>query len=164
MKDIHKVCGVRAKPLFDAIPLAHYITLILHLTIGKGNNVLDNYVAKLQAAAEGFTDEYYTAEKEEAKATKVYWQAKDEMAQFNMLNLEYKKELKQQMRRNNLSDEDWLIVEIEMVDIIAEQTPLQGAVPRTKADLAQAKIQFAAKKKNPENGKAFRKPINARMD
>jgi hypothetical protein len=41
MKDIREVCGVRAKPLFDAIPLAHYITPIL-----------DNYVAKLQAAAE----------------------------------------------------------------------------------------------------------------
>jgi hypothetical protein len=34
----------------------HFITPILHLTIGKGNNVLDNYIIKLQAAApEGYT-------------------------------------------------------------------------------------------------------------
>ena len=46
-KDIRAVCGARGKPVFDAIPLRHFITPILHLTIGKGNNVLDNYVAKL---------------------------------------------------------------------------------------------------------------------
>jgi hypothetical protein len=69
------------------------------------------------------------------------------------------------MRRNDLSDEDQLIVEIEMADIVAKQTHLQGAVPHTKAELAQArKILFAAEKKKPENGKAFGQPINARMD
>jgi hypothetical protein len=52
-KDIRAVCGVRGKPMFDALPLKHFITPVLHLTIGKGNNVLENYVAELQAAAEG---------------------------------------------------------------------------------------------------------------
>jgi hypothetical protein len=50
-----------------------------------------------------------------------------------------------------------------MADIIAEQTHLQGTVSCTEAELAQAKI-FAAKKKKPEIGKAFGQPINARMD
>jgi hypothetical protein len=35
------------------------------LTIGKGNNVLDNFVVELQAATEGYTDNYYAAEKAE---------------------------------------------------------------------------------------------------
>jgi hypothetical protein len=164
MKDIREVCGVRGRPLFDAIPLAHYITPILHLTIGKGNNVLDNLVAELQAAAEGFTAEYYAAEKEEAQATTLYLQAKDEMARFNMLHSEYEKELKRRSRRNDLSDEDRLIVEIEMADIVAERTNLQAAVPHAKAALAQAKMKLAAERKKPENGKAFGQPINARMD
>jgi hypothetical protein len=61
-KDIGQVQG---KPVFDALPLKHFITPVLHLTIGKGNNVLDNYVAELQAAAEGYTDDYYAAKKAE---------------------------------------------------------------------------------------------------
>jgi hypothetical protein len=66
-KDVQAVCGVRGKPIFDAIPLSHFITApILHMTISKGNNVLDNYVAEMQAAAEGYSDEYYLAEKEQA--------------------------------------------------------------------------------------------------
>jgi hypothetical protein len=56
-KDIQEVCGVIGKPIFDAVPLTHFITSILYLTIGKGNNVLDNYIAKLQAAAEGLTED-----------------------------------------------------------------------------------------------------------
>ena len=81
-----------------------------------------------------------------------------------MLHLEYEKELKRRSRRNDLSDEDQLIVEIEMADIIAERTHLQAAVPHTKAALAQAKLELAAERKKPENGKAFGQPINARMD
>jgi hypothetical protein len=41
--DIRTVCGVRGKPVFDVLPLRHFITPpILHLTIAKGNNVLEN--------------------------------------------------------------------------------------------------------------------------
>ena len=51
-----------------------------------------------------------------------------------------------------------------MSDIIHERTLLQDAVPRTKALQSQAKKQFAAESKKPENGKAFGQPINAKMD
>ncbi len=51
-KDIRAVGGVRGEPVFNTIPLKHFITLVLHLTIGKGTNVLENFVAELQAAAE----------------------------------------------------------------------------------------------------------------
>jgi hypothetical protein len=46
-KDVHAVCGLRGKPIFDAIPLSHFIKPILHMMIGKGNNVLENYVAEM---------------------------------------------------------------------------------------------------------------------
>jgi hypothetical protein len=163
-KDVQAVCGVRGKPIFDAIPLSNFITPILHMTIGKGNNVLDNYVAEMQAAAEGYSDEYYAAEKDQVLTTAAHLHAKEELAQFNMVTLEYEKDLKRQQRRNTLSVEDRLIVELELSDIIDERTLLQDAVPRTKALQLQAKKRFAAELKKPENGKAFGQPINAKMD
>jgi hypothetical protein len=62
IKDVQAVCGVEGKLIFDAIPLSHFITLVLHLTIGKGHNVLDKYVAKMQAAAEGYSAKHFMAE------------------------------------------------------------------------------------------------------
>ncbi len=47
IKDVQAVCGVRGRLIFDAIPLSYFITPILHMTIGKGNNVLENYVAEM---------------------------------------------------------------------------------------------------------------------
>jgi hypothetical protein len=71
------------------VPLKHFITPVLHLkTIGKGNNLLENYVAKLQAAAEGYTADYYAAEKAEASSRMAQLHAKDELAEFNMVILE----------------------------------------------------------------------------
>jgi hypothetical protein len=164
MKDVQAVCGVRGKPIFDAIPLHHFITPILHMTIGKGNNVLDNYLAKMQAAAEGYSDEYYVAEKEEVRTLAEQLNAKEELAQFNMVTLEYEKDLKREQRRKTLPDAHRLIVKLELLDIFEEQTLLQDAVPRTKALQLQAKKLFAAEKEKPENGKAFGQPINAKMD
>jgi hypothetical protein len=163
-KDIQEVCGVRGKPIFDSIPLTHFITPILHLTIGKGNNVLDNYIAELQAAAEGFTEDYYALEKAAVQTTAAQLEAKYQLAQFNMVTSEYEKDLKRQQRRNTLSDEDRLIVESELSDIVEERTLLQDAVPRTKAENVIAKKLFSDERKKPQNGKAFGQPINAKMD
>jgi hypothetical protein len=164
MKDVHAVCGARTKPIFDAIPLGNFITPILHLTIGKGNNVLDNYVAELQAAAEGFGDNYYAAEKVEARAKMAYDDAREELAQFNMVNAEYEKDLKRQNNNINLTDEDQLVLEAELSDIFDERALLQDSVPRTKNEHAQARKLFADERRKPENGKAFGQPINAKMD
>jgi hypothetical protein len=95
-KDICAVCGVRGEPVFDTIPLKHFIMPVLHLTIGKGNHVLDNFVAELQAAAEGCTDDHYAAEKAEVVTKIAQEHAKEELASFNMVMSEYKKDLKRQ--------------------------------------------------------------------
>jgi NAD(P)H-hydrate repair Nnr-like enzyme with NAD(P)H-hydrate epimerase domain len=92
--------------MFDALPSKYFITPVLHLTIGKGNNILDNYVAELQAAAEGYTDKYYAAKNAEVQTKIAQLQAKDQLAQFNMVMLEYEKDLNQQSKRNMLSDAD----------------------------------------------------------
>jgi hypothetical protein len=117
-KDIRAVCGVRGKPVFYALPLRHFITPILHLTIGKGNHVLENYVAELQAAAEGYTDKYYAAEIEEAQTMAVHLHAKEQLAQFTMVMSEYEKDQKRQQKRNTLLDADRVIVVSELADIV----------------------------------------------
>jgi hypothetical protein len=107
---------------------------MLHVVIGKGNNVLDNFVAELQAAAEGHSEEHCDAKKQEVLAMKAHQDAKDDLAQFNMLTSEYEKDMKRQWRRNDLSEADRVILEIEMRDVVEERTLLQDTAPRTKAE------------------------------
>jgi hypothetical protein len=115
-KDIRAICGVRGKPVFDTTPLKYFITPVLHLRIIKGNNVLDNFVAELQAAAKGYTDDYYAVEKAEVVTKIAQEHAREELASFNMVMLEYEKDLKQQSKRDTLSDVDRLIMELELAD------------------------------------------------
>jgi hypothetical protein len=119
-KDVQAVCGVRVKPIFDAIPLSHFITPILHMTIGKGNNVLDNYGAEMQAAAEGYSDKDYVAEKDQLLTMAAQLHVKEKLTQFNIIMLEYEKDLKQEQKRNMLSVEDQLIIKLELLDIVDE--------------------------------------------
>jgi hypothetical protein len=82
-EDVHAVGGVKATPVFATTPLSHFITPVLHACIGKeGNNVLDNFVAELQAAAEGCTGVCHADEVQEAQATKARLGAEEELAQF----------------------------------------------------------------------------------
>jgi hypothetical protein len=81
-----------------------------------------------------------------------------------MVTLEYEKDLKQQSKRNRLSDANHVTVELELSNIGEERTRLQDAVPATKNDFAEAKKQIAKERKKPENGKACGQPINAIMD
>jgi hypothetical protein len=90
VKDACAVCGVRGKPVFDAVPLKHFIT------IGKGNNVLENYVGELPAAAKGYTADYYASEKAEVSSRMAQLHAKDELAEFHMVISEYEKDIKRQ--------------------------------------------------------------------
>jgi hypothetical protein len=67
------------------------------MMIDKGNNVLDNYVAlkcKLRQKAFFYSEEYYLAEKEQGLTTAAQLHAKEELAQFDTVMLEYKKDLK----------------------------------------------------------------------
>jgi hypothetical protein len=93
-KDVRAVRGVRGKPVFDALPLSHFITPVLHLTIGKVNNVLENYVAELQAAAEGYSADYYADEKAEVSTRMAQLRTKDALAEFNMVISKYEKDVK----------------------------------------------------------------------
>lgn len=58
------------------------------------------------------SDEYYLAEKEQALTTAAQLHAKEELSQFNMVTLEYEKDLKREQKRTTLSVEGHLIFEL----------------------------------------------------
>ena len=47
-----QIKGVKTKPVLPSIPISRYIIPMLHITIGKGNDILKNLCEELQAAAE----------------------------------------------------------------------------------------------------------------
>ena len=99
-KEINKripseVKGVKTKPVFTAIDVDHYVISILHILLGKANDVLKHLVEEIQAAAETYTTDYTKAEMELEKAKQKLNVAKDELTAHNtttkeMVN-EYKK-------------------------------------------------------------------------
>ena len=112
IRKAREVCGVKERPVFDCIAVENYITPCLHLTIGKGNDSLDNFVAEMQSAAEGFTPEYLLAEKEFVGKSAVVQECKESLGRFNTINKEYEKELKIQKRKSSISPDDREIVHI----------------------------------------------------
>ena len=86
--------GVKSKPLFLAIPLSNYIIPILHLTIGKGNNVLKHLVEEMQAAAERYSDKYLSARRGYEQNQYQLQCANEEEKLFLRYNSGYMKELR----------------------------------------------------------------------
>ena len=90
---VQDVGGVKEQPLFDAIDTDHFVPPTLHLTIGKGNDVLENLTKKLQAAGETYAAEYHVTEKNVRLAINSLDNAKEELQQLNDGYREYKKDL-----------------------------------------------------------------------
>jgi hypothetical protein len=72
---------------------------VLHLTIGKGNDVLTNLILELQAAGETYSEDYYKTERDVRLALLSYERAKEELQQFNDSYKEYDKDLRRQKQR-----------------------------------------------------------------
>ena len=53
---------VNTTPVIKSIPVSHYITPILHITIGKGNNILEHLINDMQVVDESYTDEYVASQ------------------------------------------------------------------------------------------------------
>jgi hypothetical protein len=64
----------------------------------------------MQAMTEDYSDKDYAVKKKEGQAMKAHPDAKDKHTQFNMVMSETQKDLKQQKKRNNLSDAFQLII------------------------------------------------------
>ena len=56
--------GVKTNPVFKPIPVSHYITPILHITIGKGDNILEHLINDIQEVAESYTDECVSSQRD----------------------------------------------------------------------------------------------------
>ena len=56
--------GVNTTPVIKSIPVSHYITPILHNAIGKGNNILEHLINKMQAVSELYTYECVSSQRD----------------------------------------------------------------------------------------------------
>jgi hypothetical protein len=166
LKSVQAMCGVKEQPLFDAIDTDHFIPPVLHLTIGKGNDVLENLTKELQAAAESFSPEYYNLEKDVTLALVNLETAKKELQQFNEGHREYETDLRRQKRRNAgaITEEVRHFAETELEDIALERIVVQNAVDLAKVDATKTKTLFAEEKKKEENCKGTGQPLHAEID
>jgi hypothetical protein len=119
---VQDVCGVKELPLFDAIYTDHFVPPTLHITIGKGNNILENLTSKLQAAGEAYSANYYKTERNATLAILSLEKSK-EVQQFNDRYSKYKA-----MKSRNDGGLR-AIAEDELEDIaLVEQVGIQDAV------------------------------------
>jgi hypothetical protein len=80
---VQDVCGVKEQPLFDAIDTDHFVPPTLHLSIGKGNDVLENLTREVQVAGEGYLASYYEKETNATLAILRLEKAKEELQHYN---------------------------------------------------------------------------------
>jgi hypothetical protein len=157
--------GVKTSPIFESIPISHYITSILHITIGKGNDILESFIVEMQAAAESYTDGYIAAQKEILVTTDLKVVSQDQLANFLMHNRVYISDLKRQRRRTRiLPQETQDLVAIELQLLEEEQKQLQDIVDTHKQSLAEAKKRLVVEQGKEENSKAWGQPIRAKVD
>jgi hypothetical protein len=76
---VQDVCGVKEQPLFDAIDEDHFVPPIVHLTIGKGNDILENLTRELKAVGEAYLANYYETEMNTALTILNLENAKEEL-------------------------------------------------------------------------------------
>jgi hypothetical protein len=164
-KNPHRVKGVKTVPALPAIPVSHYVISVLHITIGKGNDVLKNLCAELQAAAETYTTGYVEAQKEIGIATLKLKDSQDDMANFLMVNQEYLKDLRKRRRSvRSLPQNEQEIIALELEDLENEQTSIQHTVNEIRETLTNAKERWASEKRLKENTKEFGQPVHAKLD
>jgi hypothetical protein len=152
----HRVKGVKTVPALPAITVYHCVISILHITIGKGNDVLKNLCAELQAAAETYTTGYVEAQKEIGIATLKLKDSQDDMKNFFMVNQDYLKDLSKRRRSmHSLPRNEQEIVALELDDLENEQMSTQHAINEIRETLTNAKEQWASEKRLKENTKEF---------
>jgi hypothetical protein len=132
--------------------------------IGKGNDGLDNLMAKVQAAAESFTPAYREAEKEVDRISLAVEEALEDLGRFNTIHRDYEKDLKLRNRNRLLDEISRSTIEAELLFIDDERNVLQNCVESQKTVWKQAKKKFADEKKQPGNSKAFGQPLRAKCD
>lgn len=106
---------IKTIPIFSLIPLSNYIMPILHTNVAKVsffifcfvfcfvifitniflvNNLLDHFIAEMQATTEVYTSTYMKAEKEFLQSKFILHEAKAEFTNFMIRNHDYICDLK----------------------------------------------------------------------
>jgi hypothetical protein len=132
---VQDVCGVKEPPFSDAIDTDHFVPPTLHLTIGKGNDVLENLTRKLVQAPAGdaYLANYYETETNATLRILSLEKDKEELQQFN--DGYHKHEIypwRQKRRRVGMMEDLRAIAEEELEDISLERVGMQDAVDGAK--------------------------------
>ena len=158
--------GVKQVPLFRAIPVSRYITPILHITIGKGNNLLENILEEMQAAAERYSDRYYIKRRELYESQNKYGTSKANLISFNLYHHDYMKYLRHHLNRRMriLDDEKQNTSEVELEDLEQQLTALQTNMEDSGSTVTRLKKELEEEGKKPENSKAWGQPLRSKLD
>jgi len=116
--------GVRSMPVLTSVPVSHYIVSLLHITIGKGNDILNHLVDEMQASGVVFTAEYMVALENIYKYTDLMSESADKLSRFNAFSSDeisrLELEERTQMRANGtlLSPDEYQTVQQELSEIL----------------------------------------------
>ena len=105
------------EPVFASIKVWEYIMPILHITIGKGNEILTNFIYEMQAAAEAYSEQYQVTEKQLDRSRQELQQCKEEMSSYMLFHKPYIKELKSLKHKlSTLSNKE----QVQVIDNLEE--------------------------------------------
>ena len=156
--------GVVMAPILKSIPLSNYVTPILHILIGKGNDIVNNLMLEMQSVGETYSPDYILAEREVMRVSYELKNARDELTHFLGVNGEYRKDLRHKKRLKRISQSARETVEMELDDLDGKEDDLQRQIDALRALMAKANEAFAKQKKLPKNMKAFGQPLHAEID
>ena len=157
--------GIKCEPLFSAIQVSNYIAPILHITIGKGNDSLQNLLLEMQAAAERFSPALISAKREYELSAVSLANSKEQLSSFNQYHYDYIKELRRLRRQTTMHEEaqhDIIVKELE--DLEEQLELLQSTINSNAIIVAENKKKVQEEQAKPENSKTWGQPVRAKLD
>ena len=141
----------------------NFVLPILHILIGKGNDILTNLTKELQAAAERYTEKYYRLESDVSRLVKEIKKAKDNLASFHVVNGDYMRDINNLLKGR--SQESQLIwkespetlekVTIDYDVLTKEQQSLENIIENLQQEHVVKRKEFIKEAATDDNSKAF---------
>ena len=164
--------GVRSCPEISAIPIENYVLPILHILIGKGNDILSNLTKELQAAAETYSEKYMELESDVSRLVQDIKNEKNKLARFHVVNGDYMRDINNLLKGRSLesqlirkeSPETLQKAEIDNEVLTREKQLYENRIETLQQELADKKKNFSKEAAAEENSKAFGQPLRAKID
>ena len=153
--------GEKEEPLFDCVENGWYSIMVLHLTIGIVNDVLDSYTSEMQAAVEPYTDEYCRLEKEKETNKESLLLDTKGLVTYMATHKDYIKSSKQEMRSHDCTVEERHFIIVHLEEVQKEKLALQEEVDSWKLAKERTDSDYAKEIEKDEHSKQFGQPVGA---